>query len=697
MKSILPKSPICLAIVILCFTHIIKADDTIPNINLNEVVVEAKRGWVEDNKAVFIPTKQEKNLSNSPESLISAMHLPMIRETNGVLTGMSGEPIVYFINGIRADNIDIATFWPKNAKRVEYMENPADPKFEGAKTVINFIMTEYALGGVSRVNLFQRIPNNGIYTVSSKLAYKKMTYGVSFTGGYSRDHRSTSVGEETYSDLYFDDKFYESITRVNSGKQCNRNEYTNVSVNARYAGEKFLATHKAAFMWDRNPGSESFFSDTWLPNLFKSNISSNKISSITRSPQLSGRYYTSLSDKWSISGNWSYSYANNNLNTLNITGDATPLENKSSENVHSLQVALQPALYVSRKLSFQMLIESEFDWFSSEYAGTVTSLSKQQRNETQASLSINWLPSANLRATLRPGLSASYSKIGSLKANHTVRPTAGGSIYWVAGNKFAVSGNLYFYMRTPDANVSNDVIIQQTPLLWMAGNPNLKNLTSWDTYLNATWLTSKWLTMSGGFGYVKTYNDFIQTYEMASPDKGGIITTDINAEPIDHMRANVNIVCNLFNNNMSVTLTPEWHYTKTRGDYASSFGHVSLSGSVDYSVRNCRFEISHYGKKKGIDLAGMERFRIPDNWNFKFTYGNGDLFLSVKVEDIFNTYKESSRIITAPHYRSDITSFTTGRNLSVSVTYTFGYGKTIDRNINISGADGVKTSILGNN
>ena len=75
-----------------CSLHLM-ADDSIKVHNLDEIVVRNSRSWVDGNKIVFVPTRHEKNLSNSPESLLKNMHLPVIRKVNGTLKGRNGEDI----------------------------------------------------------------------------------------------------------------------------------------------------------------------------------------------------------------------------------------------------------------------------------------------------------------------------------------------------------------------------------------------------------------------------------------------------------------------------------------------------------------------------------------------------------------------------------------------------------------------------
>ena len=142
--------------------------------HLQEITVMAERGWIEDGKIIFLPSKSEKNLSNSPATLIESMHLPMLKVKNGEITSMSGDNVAIYINGVKANQNDLATFWPKLAKRVEYIENPTDAKYQGNLYVVNFVMTEYEAGGITRGSIDLQTPSYGRISVASKLVYKKI-------------------------------------------------------------------------------------------------------------------------------------------------------------------------------------------------------------------------------------------------------------------------------------------------------------------------------------------------------------------------------------------------------------------------------------------------------------------------------------------------------------------------------------------
>ena len=63
--------------------------DSIAAKELEEVVVTSDRIWIEDGTVNVIPSKQEKNLSNSPETLLKSMHLPFLQANDGKVTTLS--------------------------------------------------------------------------------------------------------------------------------------------------------------------------------------------------------------------------------------------------------------------------------------------------------------------------------------------------------------------------------------------------------------------------------------------------------------------------------------------------------------------------------------------------------------------------------------------------------------------------------
>lgn len=683
----------CFCGIILLGADFVRAEDTIPEHQLDELIIVGERGWVENGYINIIPTKQEKRLSNSPATLVRAMHLPFLKEKDGEIVGMSGESVSIFINGEKAESIDIDTFWPREVQRVEYIENPSGPAYEGAKVVLNFIMARYETGGVSRVNLFQRVPNNGRYSASSKLVYRKMTYGAMISGNYYRDHRTSMIGETEFRDIFYDGIRYDRILRSEDNSGFNRDEGIRCAVNARYATDRTRMTHTFSLGWDRNPGSGSNSVDSWSANLFGSSQSSTYSTSKSISPQILGNYYFRLSDRWHFSGEWFYSYSENISSSCSVFGDSEAVRNSSHEDVSSCRFTLFPSFMLSDRLAFQLKVNAALDWYSTLYVGSADTRMHQSRQEISTVLIITWRPYPSLNLTFDPGATVSLWSIDGFD-RHLIYPTAGTSINWNPYRKLYVNGSLRFYMAPPTASESNPVLVRSSDLMWVLGNPELNNLTSWDTYIHTTYLLSRWLSISLGFGYVRTYDSIVSTYTPATENMGGLIRQNVNSGPTDNMRGNIELRASFINDNLSVGISPQWHGTKTRGTYGDTLSQFSLSGSADYTIGDFRIGIWYDGPYRDLSAAGMERSWRQDTWNLSAVYGNGNLYIECRVEDILNTRSKSWLKFTSPNYSTYYDRLETGRRFSMNLTYTFGYGKKVDNSIDISGPEVSKSNVL---
>lgn len=660
---------------------------------LEEVVVLGERAWIEGSVINIIPTTSEKKLSNSPATLIKSMHLPFVKEKDGAIVNAAGNAVSIFINGKRADEIDLMTFWPKEVKRVQYLENPSDPNYEGARNAVNFIMPEYVVGGVSKVDLFQRIPNRGNYRIASKLAYKKMTYGFMFSDRYERDHRSGMKGLTQYKDIFYDGKKYDLIERTEENNAYNRSDEISCAFNARYLSDNARITHTLSFEKGRNPGSGSHSRDFWSENLFGSSTSSFYSKSDNISPQVSGDYNFRLSDKWNLIGSWRYAYAKTENSSVSQTGTAEEIYNSNREEVNSLRFSVSPAFSPSKSWTFQLRSVCDLDWYSTLYGGSANTKQTQSRQQITSSLSVDWDLSRALSLSAYPGVSVSLWQIGNVR-RHAVNPTGDITALLRVNRKLRFSGSLSFYKQSASASESNPVLVKVSELLWQKGNPYLKNYSDWDIYFTSTYMPKSWLMMTLGVGYNKAYNDIISKYTPASPEAGGLIKELVNTGISDMLRTALDMNASFLDGRLSVSAAPGWNYEYARGERRTGLGYFLFNGSADYRFGNFRFEVEYQKGGKGLRSSGIERYRRQDRWSASMVYGTGNIYLRCQVQDIFHNKSKEWTCYDSPNYFTEYDSFETGRFFSINVTYTFGYGKKVDKGIDISGPESVESSVL---
>lgn len=362
------------------------SSDSVPYTELEEVVVNGESQWIENGKAVFLPSRQAKHLAADMESMIKIMNTNLLMVKDGVITTSSGEPVAIFINGVPADNVDRSIFWANNVIRVEFYPVTDDPRFHGSRNVLNFVMKEYVAGGVTRVEGSQIFPNDGDYNLASKLVIGKMTYAVKANAGYSRDYCTHYEANESFSDVWYDNSFHDLISRKDAGSSVNRYNFFTTAANARYRTKNFITTHGIAFDWNENPRSSDEGEVLYSPSI----IPAGQVNSLSRSRKsslrLNGEYLTQVLRKWSMSVNWLVRYNHNNQNSSYTESEETPITNFAREDAWLLGMKLRMGYQLSKNIGMAFTVADDYEHTGTTYGGTASS--EQKMNMNQAKLSV---------------------------------------------------------------------------------------------------------------------------------------------------------------------------------------------------------------------------------------------------------------------------------------------------------------------
>ncbi len=659
--------------------------------HLQEITVMAERGWVEDGKIVFLPSKSEKNLSNSPATLIESMQLPMLKVKEEQITTTSGEPVAIFINGIKADNIDLSTFWPKLAKRVEYIENPADARFRGNTYVVNFIMAEYAVGGITRAKIGLATPRYGNFGIASKLVYKKMTFGATVSGNSWKadwDSRRT----ENFDKVYYQDVYHNRITRESDEASSSLSRNLDAAVNARYTNGDFTMTHTAALNFGKEPYVKGECTDYWNPELFTGEHSYNNQSTKTFTPQISGDYEAKLSEKWVLMGNWIYAHSHNTGSSINIMGETSPIANGNLEKANSLKFAITPVFRPNEKWFLHLNLNGSFEWFDTHYSGSSDGHAKIRREELSAQIRAYWKPNPNLSLSLLPGIAITRWYTGNV-AERIIKPLLETQITWSATRELFIGGRVRIFDFPPSTSETNPVLTRQSQLVWVKGNPHLKGVRDISSSLSTSYLANKWFQLSLTAIYDRISDNTVFNYFQMQDRQDGLLKTPYNAGVENDFRIYLGCRFGFLNNTLTVNLGPYYEYYNASG-YYSRLHNLRLSCDASYTLRNCRFSLDYITPAESYSAAGTESYWKRDAMNFSFTYGNGNIYLRASVEDVLNTRTKWRTKLHSGNYSVVTNKYETGRIFKVYLTYTFGYGKKVDRSIDINGPQSVESSVL---
>ncbi|MDE6023527.1 MAG: outer membrane beta-barrel family protein, partial [Muribaculaceae bacterium] len=172
--------------------------DTLGVQNLEEIVVEAPKVIHKADMDVYHPSRSAVDNSKNGVQLLSNLMIPSlsVNDALGTITS-AGQGVQVRINGREASVDQVRNLLPSTIKRVEWIENPG-LRYNGATTVLNFIVTNPTVGGSLMLYANQAVNMAwGQYNPSVKFNVGRSQ--IEFGGGYKltenlkvhRDYKET--------------------------------------------------------------------------------------------------------------------------------------------------------------------------------------------------------------------------------------------------------------------------------------------------------------------------------------------------------------------------------------------------------------------------------------------------------------------------------------------------------------------------
>lgn len=665
--------------------------------HLEEVVVQGETQWRDGDKFVFLPQKRQKNIAYDANTLLQRMNLPVLQYggPKDAPTGLDGKPIVIYINGIKATNIDLSTFWPKQCIRVEFYEDPQDPKFNGDRNVVNFIMPIYEWGGLTKLQGWETMPGStGNYNLSSKFSYKDMTYGLYVGGGYSRDHFGGRSATTEYRDLYYDNTHHDLITGTEESASVSRNDNVAGSFSARYRKGNTNINHQASLNWSRNPNSYSHGILAYTPDILKGNNMLSRSKTRALSPVISGQYEFRPREV-NFAVNWKYSHNHNSSWSDYAAGADEPFFNSTRENVNSLSGFLFAGwAFHNKKGALTGRLVTNYDWYNTLYGGTYANDIKQRRGNTTLKANVQYIPFEKLRLSVSPQLALSYWQLESAEQTTKLSPGIEANIYYGWNKKHSTSLMVSYFRKDPGASEWNDAMVRQSELWWIKGNPGLGIYETYWIYLSHRFVQSRIFTLAVSGWWTRDINSTAFRYYAATPEQGGLVKEYINTAGSQSASFFIDPRVNLFNNNLSIWVQIQGNYFMNFGALGASTFNMHYSGGANYYFGN--FSAGFYFNTRQKWIKDDNTYgSYPLQTGLNLSYGNGNIQTSVMLNNFTDKYWTSTNRQNTHHYTYSEQTWSRGCSVSLSLTYTFDYGRKLKDRSTIGAESDSKTSVIG--
>lgn len=660
---------------------------------LKETIVVAKNIKIEHNKIEFIPNSKSKNLSSNLPSLIERMNTGILMVRNGKIISATGEDVNIFINGNPADNLDLETFWPKNVQKIQYIINTENPEFFGKSNILNIITKEYIAGGLTRISGEQNIPNDGNYSLSSKLSWGRMTYNAAISYNYLRNNYNAENFHEQYNSSFYEGNFYPEI--LYNGESLNKNKSHGMygGLNARYKYGKFRMTNNVSLQWDKVPCNFTFTKGYYSNGIIKPISSQSTLAEKKISPSYKGFFQYFFNNNYTVICDLNYNHSHNTSN-YTYNNSNIFIHNITEENANNYIFRGHSIYSFSQKNRIRVSILENLQTYSIDYKGNSISQQKQNINNFNIEMEWYWHPINRFSIQLVPSINNSHVVVNKKTQFDRWTPGLNCNLSFNATQNCFLNLNTWYARKEQNASLRNDLTLQISELKWLEGNPSLKSSDFYWHSLDIFAIISKWLHSTLSFSYKSDNNQSRILYRPGDETQSGVIGQYVNGIKNKIFMIDWSFTLSLFKGNLIISNQTGYQY-QNYGFNAMQHA-FRIRPVIRWDFHNCSLSAYYASPEKYFIMNGSERIIGPHYYSLRFNYGNGNILLDIELSNPFTKYLyTTNQLINSGAYSYLRDQRDKGRCISATLTYTFDYGKKVDHNIEIDTHSNHSTSRLG--
>lgn len=671
--------------------------DTINTQELNAVVVEASNQRTSSTASTYIPMARQKNAAVDAVSLLSQMAIPQLDvdpATQTVKTA-TGQSVSIFIDYVAATEQDLSGLRTTDVKKVEYLLYPQDPRFRGAQYVVNFIMQKYEWGGYTKINANKWFGvNRSGASVYSKFAYKAMTFDIYADEIYLTDRHTGSASTEIFHfpDLY--GKGAQTIERESTPLTSHyRNNSNDVTFRALYSAENVQVSNMLSFNNTSTPRNNSENSLTYanvvLPSSLSKSISSNRSWGLNYDFET----YLTLSQNSALNVEASYRYSQTNSKS-DYSEDDLNIINNADEISHYAKITPSLLWNIDEHNSLMPGMHGEYTKSTIDYSGNSPSRQNYDVWGYWAGVRYSHVQEKWSAGTLFGWTYANTNLTGTkIEDNYPM-----GNVYatYSPNQHHQFEATYGFGKSLPDTYQKSPNMLQQDELMWYAGTPGLKNY--WNNTINVTytWLpNNRWQLEADGRLYL-TNNRVVARYTPTAPD-GTMLRQYVNSGSYRSGAIGLNGTAKFFGGKLIAKLKPEMWFRGTTGEYDMTYNELTCTAQLTWYFGNFYLFGWYMTPSTYPDEESGVKQRSPSRYQIQLGYGNGAWRASATAYNFLRTSWETNhQTLTSQYYQFDRREYGTNQHMrfQFSVTYTFGYGKKIQRGDEVSGVGAAGSAIL---
>ena len=672
--------------------------DSIKMQSLNEVVIEAQMQRTSPTATTYIPTGKQKNASQNAIDLLRQIAIPQIQisPVSDAVTDNAGVEVAIFINYLEASKEEMQGLRTPDVKKVEYLEFPSDPRFRGAQRVVNIIVHEYAYGGYTKLTTNENFlvglsSSNNIFT---KFAFNKMTYDLYVGADNLNNHHIGNTVKGIYSLKNADGTDYKlTRTETLNGSNFKQNQYP-VTLRATYASEKIQIRNTIGFTHSGIPADDQQGSLTYQTGAGKDYTFGRSNRSRSNSLSYQGSFFFSLPRQFSMDITPRFKYTHSNDYLSYSTSNSPEIIRNARENAYNYRVDAYLLKRIGQKHTAKFGINGGDNINRLRYSGTSSYYDRFHIAFAAGMLCYNF-QTQKISLYADAGVCWEGSDINGEKDNDTY-PFTHINLRFSPNSKNAFSAYFQYASSNPGINQKASDILQENEYMYITGNPLLKNSRHVTLNISYTWMPTNAFGMSAFSNFWECFDRHFIVYE---PYNGGQDLIRNYRNSGNYIREEVGLAANwkLLSGNLQLYASPKQTFYKSTGIYCKSYNRFNVTAQATYYLNSFYFQAYYQSPDKRMFISSPQ---IQKNRNFhSLTVGwaNSDWNIRIMAANFFNKGWSSADVITESplytEYRENISTSSHAR-INLTVTYTFGYGKKVQRGNEVGEQSGANSAIM---
>lgn len=673
--------------------------DSIASEKLPEIVVKAQMQHTDASSSTYTPTTRQKTSAQNAIDLLRQLAIPQININlvDNAVTTPSGQNVAVYINYIPASAEEIEGLLTSDVRRVEYLDFPTDPRFQGNEHVVNFIMQQYEYGGYTKALINENFLVGKLSSrasIYSKFAYKRMTYDL-YAGASNHDikHTGASIIGDYILENTDGEPYHITRNEIFNNSHYKYNQYP-VTFRAIYDSDNVQIANTVGFNFDQSPAAETSGCLSYKPAKTEE-YSYNRCEPYTsRYLVWSGNYYFILPRNFHLSVSPGINYGHTNNTYRYQTSGTDVIVNESKENVWQFRgSATLYKKFTDRQNGF---FRAWYGSISNDVSYFGSSPYDNDFLDTYAGAALGYNISNN-KWNISTDVAVQWekNKINDQSVSE-IYPLLNVSAGFSPSQKHSLRAYFHFGANYPGASEKTPNTLQQNELMYYTGNPELGLSRQVTFNLSYNWMPSNKFSVSAFAQYFGEYNLYVPVYK---PYNNGMALLRKFETDGDYNRTQIGMSFNykLLNGNLQFAASPSISFYRMTGLFDIERNPFSCNVSATYYLGNFYFQTSYQTGSltvqgnRGVIYKDRDFYQIIAGWS------RANWNIRVSAMNLFrNDWLCATNTLSTPLYSE--TRFANGNNfhrrLNLSIVYTFGYGKKVQRGNEVGVQSGASSAIM---